>query len=102
MCVYRSLSTSRIDKGDGPGFFSDVATASLGLLFIKIQNDIDSLVLTGISHARRACTMRSIARIYARVHVAGFKLIIIISFGFLYRLFNFSKSFPIIQIFICE
>ena len=66
MCVYRSISTSKIDKGDGPGFSSDIATASLGLLFIKIQDDIDSLVLTGISHARRASAMRSIARIYAR------------------------------------
>ena len=63
MCV-GALSTSRIDKGDGPGFYSDVATASLGL-FIKIKDDIDSLVLTGISHARRACAMRLIARIYA-------------------------------------
>ena len=102
MCV-GALSTSRINKGDGPGFSSDVATASLGL-FIKIQDEIDSLVLTGISHARRACAMRSIARIIicARVHVAGLKLIIIISFEFLYRLFNFSKSSPIIQNFIRE
>ena len=63
VCV-GALTTSRIDKGDGSGFPSDVATASLGL-FIKIQDYIDSLVLIGIyiSHERRVRTMRSLARI---------------------------------------
>ena len=58
------LSPSRIDTGDGSGFPSDVATASLGL-FNKIQDYIDSLVLFGIyiSHERRVRTMRSLARI---------------------------------------
>ena len=62
VCV-GALSTSRIDKGDGSGFPSDVATASLGL-FIKIQDYIDSLVY--ISHERRVRTMRSLARIIIR------------------------------------
>ena len=91
MCV-GALSTSRINKGDGPGFSSDVATASLGL-FIKIQDDIDSLVLTGISHARRACAMRSIARIYnyMRARACGrFK----INNNYQFRIF-----IPIIQLF---
>ena len=73
VCV-GALSTSRIDKGDGSGFPSDVATASLGLFikiqdyialgFIKIQDYIDSLVY--ISHERRVRTMRSLARIIIR------------------------------------
>ena len=77
VCV-GALSTSRIDKGDGSGFISDVATASLGW-FIKIQDYIDSLVLIGIinyiGHERRVRTLRSLARINiyarARVHEAG-------------------------------
>ena len=52
VCV-GALSTSRIDKGDGSGFPSDVATASLGL-FIKIQDYIDSLVLIGHAAGREA------------------------------------------------
>ena len=90
MCV-GALSTSKIDKGDGPGFSSDVATASLGL-FIKIQDDIDFLVLTGISHVSRARTMRSIARIYACARACGrFK----INNNDQFRIF-----LPIIQLFI--
>ena len=58
MCV-GAVSTSRIDKGDGSEFPSDVATASLGL-FIKIQGYIDSLVLIiesvhSISRDERDC-----------------------------------------------
>ena len=45
---------------------SELDSRSLGL-FIKIQDYIDSLVLIGISHERRARTMRSLARIIIRV-----------------------------------
>ena len=62
MCV-GALSTSRIDKGDGLEFPSDVATASLGL-FIKIQDYIDSLVLIGIYKPRASSSHVAIARAY--------------------------------------
>ena len=62
MCV-GALSTSRIDKGDGSEFPSDVAIASLGL-FIKIQNYIDSLVLIGIYKPRASSSHVAIARAY--------------------------------------
>ena len=93
-----ALSTSRIDKGDSSGFPSDVATASLGL-FIKIQDYIDSLVLIDIYIYKPRASSSHVT--IARAHEAGLNLIII-SFGFFYRLFNFSKSSPIIQNFIRE
>ena len=62
VCV-GALSTSKIDKGDGPGFSSDVAIASLGL-FIKIQDDIDFLVLTGIYKPRESSSHDAIDRAY--------------------------------------
>ena len=62
MCV-GALSTSRIDTGDGSGFASDVATASLGL-FIQIQDYIDSLVLIGIYKPRASSSHDAIACAY--------------------------------------
>ena len=62
VCV-GALSTSRIDKGDGSEFPSDVATASLGL-FIKIQDYIDSLVLIGLNNPRASSSHVAIARTY--------------------------------------
>ena len=62
VCV-GALSTSRIDTGDGSGFPSDVATASLGL-FVKIQDYIDSLVLIGIYKPRASSSHDAIACAY--------------------------------------